>query len=156
MPEQPRPAPAPLVEVLRDAIRAYDSETHLELESYLTTDDRSLDALAARLAEAVERTWNFMEAQEAYRERDAARRELAKLKSTPEYEYANTVADERDAARRRYDALAAEVRRVIGTEYHADADAYYLRWKIGGGLVAHPAIAAALQAALDAAEKGDA
>lgn len=48
------------------------------------------------------------------------------------------------------DRLTAEVRKVIGTEYHADADAYYLRWKIGGGLVVFPAIKAALDG-----EKGD-
>lgn len=109
------PAPAPLVEVLRRTlIDDWD-----EYPDGYTLDD--LSDLATRLAEAVQGYVDFgppptkeeishaqaivdleaanLSCDAAERERDAARRELAKMKSTPEYEYVNTVADERDAAR---------------------------------------------------------
>jgi hypothetical protein len=50
----PQP-PADLTAALRQELLAYDSETNLELESYLSIDGRNLDTLAERLAAVVER-----------------------------------------------------------------------------------------------------
>lgn len=75
---------AVLRQALADRMMRQDEITSPPLRNYVYIPngdpEDDLTALATHLAEVVGRTWGFMEAQEAFRERDVARRELVELR----------------------------------------------------------------------------